>query len=54
MFRAMEAVGSLIGREFEENWARREEAEEIARSLGLTAVFADEASALIEFVSCLT
>lgn len=54
LLRAAEAVGGVLMREFEENQAKRKRSEDFARSLGLTAVFADEVDSLIEFVGSLS
>lgn len=51
--RILGTIGNILGRELEETIANRESADQLARALGLTAVFHDEAQALIDFLAIL-
>lgn len=47
--RILGAIGGILGRELDETLANRENADQLARALGLTAVYTDEAESLIDF-----
>ena len=52
--RILGSIGSILGRELDATFANRQEYDELARSLGLTAVFYDEAESLIDFLTALS